>query len=144
MDLVEKIEKSGREIVCDNFFTSMELAEELKDKDLSLTGTMRKSRMELPKEFLPCKSRPVNSAMYAQYKFMTLTSIVPAKNKAVVFLSSNASLAAEPPLGQDKLVVNEHYNKYKAGVDLLDKITKEYSISKKNQTMANKSFYQSI
>lgn len=128
--MVEGLESSGREIVTDIFFTSVELSDELHKKKLYLTGTMRKNRNELPKEFLPNKSRPENSFLVGYHDDKMLSSIVTNKNKAVIFLTNNPRLQLATKANNGKLPVNEHYNKTKAGVDLLDKITKEYSLTK--------------
>ena len=41
-DMVKEIEKTGRNITCDNFFTSLSLARQLLSKKLTVVGTMRK------------------------------------------------------------------------------------------------------
>ena len=43
-DLVKEIEHSGRNITCDNFFTSIPLARDLLKKKLTLVGTIRKNK----------------------------------------------------------------------------------------------------
>ncbi|KAJ8932343.1 hypothetical protein NQ314_014708 [Rhamnusium bicolor] len=45
----------GRTIVTDNFYTGMELASELLDKNTHLIGTLRKNRRGLPKEVTSTK-----------------------------------------------------------------------------------------
>lgn len=51
-DLSEYIYGSGRNITMDNFFTSYDLAIHLLSKSLTIVGTMRKSRTELPPQLL--------------------------------------------------------------------------------------------
>jgi hypothetical protein len=46
--LSDFLRNSGRNITTDNFFTSLSLAKELKARRLSLVGTIRKNRRELP------------------------------------------------------------------------------------------------
>ena len=44
---------SGINVTTDNFFTSMPLAQSLMDQNISLLGTMRSHRREVPKEIVP-------------------------------------------------------------------------------------------
>lgn len=142
LDLAENLEGSGREIVADNLFVSGEAADALYAKKLYLTGTVRSSRRELPKEFLPCKKREVNSKIVAHNGVKTLTSFVCRQNRAVVFLSTNPELADETPSADHgKPLVNTHYNVKKCGVDQLDKVTKEYSCSKPTKRWPMALFY---
>ncbi len=46
LDLTEGLQ--GRTMVCDNFFTSLSLAEELRQRKMTLVGTIRKNKPELP------------------------------------------------------------------------------------------------
>ena len=48
LDLVEDSENSGRNIICDNFFTNLLIARKLLQKKLTLVGTIRKNKPELP------------------------------------------------------------------------------------------------
>ena len=58
LDLAEDIGNfSGRNITCDNFFTNLSLARKLLQKKLTLIGTMRKSKPELPTDFTVAKER---------------------------------------------------------------------------------------
>ena len=55
MDMVKDMEKSGRNITCDNFFTSLSLGTLLKERGLTLLGTIRKNRKEIPQELITTK-----------------------------------------------------------------------------------------
>ncbi|GBP69880.1 PiggyBac transposable element-derived protein 4 [Eumeta japonica] len=48
---------SNRNITADNWFSSVQLVNQLKAKGLTYVGTLRKNKRELPKEFLPSKIR---------------------------------------------------------------------------------------
>ena len=64
MSLTEPYHNTGRDIVTDNFFTSHGLATSLLDKRLTLLGTIRAHRKEIPID-LRRKDRPVGSRTYA-------------------------------------------------------------------------------
>jgi hypothetical protein len=55
--MVEGLEKSGRNITCDNFFTSLSLGCQLLSKGFTIVGTMRKNKGEIPFEFTSVKAR---------------------------------------------------------------------------------------
>ncbi|XP_065664525.1 piggyBac transposable element-derived protein 4-like [Hydra vulgaris] len=63
-DLVEVAKGSGRNVTMDNFITSVALAKELLEEKLSLLGTMRKNKKEIPTEFLPALTREVYSSLF--------------------------------------------------------------------------------
>ena len=54
-DFAEDINNSCQNITCDNFFTNLSLARKLLQKKLTLIGTMRKNKPELPTEFTVAK-----------------------------------------------------------------------------------------
>ena len=49
LKLVEPYLNKGRNVTCDNFFTSLKLAKSIKAKKTSIVGTMNKIRPEIPK-----------------------------------------------------------------------------------------------
>ena len=54
-DLVKEIENSGRNVTCDNFFTSVSLARDLLQKKLTLVGTIRKKQTRTATKILTCE-----------------------------------------------------------------------------------------
>nr|CAI5827952.1 unnamed protein product [Callosobruchus analis] len=119
----EPITKTGRNITIDNWFTSYELINELLEShNLTLVGTMRKNKRQLPSEFVNTKQRPVNSSMFAFEKNKTLVSYVPRKGKDVISVSSmhfddeiDTSTRAKA-----KPRIITFYNETKGGVDVVD------------------------
>ena len=63
-DLVKEIENSGRNVTCDNFITSVSLARDLLQKKLTLVGTIRRNKPELPPKFRLAKGREVTSTVF--------------------------------------------------------------------------------
>nr|CAH7718925.1 unnamed protein product [Callosobruchus chinensis] len=77
----------GRNITYDNFFTSLELAEKLKQRKTSLVGTLRRNKVEVP--------QPVQSGDDAYYSTFLhkhnetlLTAYQSKRKKNVLILSS--------------------------------------------------------
>ena len=70
------------------FETGLDLAHDLKNNGLTLLGTIRKNRIELPPELVFAKNREIFSSMFAFGNETTLVSYCPKKGKVVVLLSS--------------------------------------------------------
>lgn len=80
----------------DNFFTSVPLAEKLHEKDLTIVGTLRKNKADVP----------------------PLMGYVQKKGKSVVLLSTMHNDKAVDESNQKKKPdVIQFYNKTKGGVD---------------------------
>ncbi|KAI3357968.1 hypothetical protein L3Q82_002995 [Scortum barcoo] len=63
----------GRNVTCNNFFTSSELAARLLKRDMTMVGTVRKNKPELPPTLLASKDRQVFSSKFA---FTPTTTVV--------------------------------------------------------------------
>ena len=57
LKLSEPFQKRGRNITSDNFFTNLELGRKLLMRNLTIVGTFRKNKKELPAEFVSTKDR---------------------------------------------------------------------------------------
>ena len=126
-DMVSTIEGSGRNVTMDNFFTSVTLARQLLSKKLSIVGTMRKNKPEIPLEFLASNTRLVHSSVFGHQQQMTLVSYVPKRNRSVILLSSMHKDAevAQTPEAKPEIIM--HYNRTKGGVDTMDQMARTYS-----------------
>ncbi|XP_036317699.1 piggyBac transposable element-derived protein 4-like, partial [Rhagoletis pomonella] len=87
-DLVSYYKNSGRNVTCDNFFTSIALADSLANWQISLVGTMKKNKACLPAEFKASSQREELSTLFGFGENRMICSYVPKKNKAVVLLST--------------------------------------------------------
>ena len=109
----------GRNVTSDNFFISVDLANKLKNKKLTLVGKMKQNQREIPQELKPARQRGEKSSIFEFTKDLTLVSYVPKKNKSVVLLSSlhhDSVICSDP--GTPEII--EFYNKIKGAVDILD------------------------
>ncbi|XP_060792618.1 piggyBac transposable element-derived protein 4-like [Neoarius graeffei] len=122
---------SGHNITCDNFFTSHQLGQELLKRKLTMLGTVRKNKTELPPQLLKTEERPVQSSKFAFTADTTLVSYVPKKGKNVVLMST---LHRDGRIcGQDhqKPEMILDYNATKGGVANLDKLVTSYSCKRR-------------
>lgn len=116
--LTKPINKTNRNITADNWFTSIELIEELKKRGNTYVGTVRKNKKEIPPEFLPKKNRQVGLSLFGFTKDITLVSFTPKSNKCVILASSMHHGSSIENTGKPEII--EFYNSTKGGVDSLD------------------------
>jgi hypothetical protein len=125
---------TGRNIVCDNYFTSHELATELVSKNLTLLGTIRAHRREIPRYLRTIDNRPCfDSRFVFDHNTKTLiTSYIPKKKKNVLLLSSGAhNNAVDLTTVTKKPLMIYDYNQTKGGVDRLDECVEMFSVRRK-------------
>ncbi|KAE8298350.1 hypothetical protein D5F01_LYC02844 [Larimichthys crocea] len=117
----------GHNVTCDNFFTSYELGQQLLKRKITMVGTVRKNKPELPPALLASKEREVFSSKFAFTPMTTVVSYLPKKNKNVVLMST---LHKDSDISdrEDRKPVNIlDNNRNKKGVDNLDKVIGTYS-----------------
>ncbi|XP_071055485.1 piggyBac transposable element-derived protein 4-like [Onthophagus taurus] len=146
MYLVKELSKSihgtNRNITMDNWFTSVPLAKEmLSSKGLTIVGTIRHNKREIPPSFLPSKNKPVLTSEFAFSDKLTLVSFTPKKkNKSVILISimhadKNVNEVSKKP------EIIEFYNSTKGGVDTFDQMAHNYTVSRKTRRWPLRYFY---
>jgi hypothetical protein len=89
LTLLQAYFKTNRNVTCDNFFTSLTLAEKLWEEKITLEGTVNANKKHfIPQSFLKSKTREVLSTRFLFQDFFTIASYVPKKNKSVLLLST--------------------------------------------------------
>ncbi|XP_055306906.1 piggyBac transposable element-derived protein 1-like, partial [Sitodiplosis mosellana] len=132
LDLTEGL--SGCNVTCDSLFTSYDLAKELKQRKMTIVGTVRKNRKEIPPCLLDMKRKP---NFYSEFVFepslrLTMVSYVPKKNKYVVLLSTLHTKKEVRQHDDDKKPeIIHYYNATKGGVDVLDERVGTYRCKRK-------------
>lgn len=129
--LVDRWKQSGRNITCDNYFTSIPLAHDLLVLDTTLVGTLRKNKQEIPQVMQANRQREIYSSVFAFTNKLTMVSYVPKKNRAVILLSSlhNDATVTDTEKSKPEIIVT--YNATKGGVDNLDRLIQAYSVKRK-------------
>ena len=128
--LTENVTGKGYNITCDNFFTSLPLAEKLLRSKISMVGTIRKNRRELS----PLMTQPEKDGLYCS-RFMwhersnaMFVKYQPKKNKTVCLLSTmHTSADVDETTSKRKPHMILFYNKHKVGVDCFDQMARMYS-----------------
>ncbi|XP_067671704.1 piggyBac transposable element-derived protein 4-like [Haliotis asinina] len=132
-DLARPCAHSGRNITMDNYFTSLNLAQNLQKDQLTLVGTVRSNRTFVPAEFLPKRAREVESSIYSFQETASMVSYVPKKSKAVILLST---MHNSPDVIVDKNHKPEmilFYDETKGGVESLDQLAHPYGVKRKTK-----------
>lgn len=141
MQLCEPYFRSARTITFDNFFTSYELAQKLRQNGLGCVGTVRKNKKFVPPEFLANKTREESSNMFGFGPNITLLSHVPKRNKVVLLLSTVHHSLEQNENG--KAAINLYYNETKGGVDTVDKLCSTYTVQRATNRWPN-SFFMNL
>lgn len=130
-----------RNITMDNYFTSVPLADEmLNEYKLTIVGTLRKNKREIPSCFLPNKNKPIMSAQFGFSGKKTLVSFTPRKSKSVVLLSTmHSDKKIDENNGKPDII--NFYNMTKGGVDTFDQLVHTYSVSRKTRRWPLRYFY---
>ncbi|KAJ4945993.1 hypothetical protein JOQ06_023671, partial [Pogonophryne albipinna] len=124
----------GRNITMDNFFTSIPLAEKLLEKNLTLVGTLRQNKPDIPPVMKPNKLREKYSSKFGFCGNMTMVSYVPKKGKAVVLLSTmHDDTAVDDQSVKRKPEVIQYYNHTKSGVDTMDQMVRTYTCKRRTR-----------
>ena len=132
LQLTHPYNGSGRNICCDNYFTSHALALRLLENNLTILGTLRLHRREIPEFIHSTRGRAVMTSRFAfdHDANIVLVSYLPKKNKNVVLLSSS-HCAAQVEGPQNKPSIILQYNSIKGGVDTLDENVERFTCRRK-------------
>ena len=132
LTLCRPIFNSNRNVTADNWFSSIEVMDELKKRGLTYVGTLKQNKKEIPKEFLPNRIREEGSSIYGFAKDYTIVSHVRKKGKCVVLISSMHHTANEDQeTGKPEII--SFYNQTKGGVDALDQKCTTYSTNRRTR-----------
>lgn len=124
---------SGHNIKCKFFFTSHKLGQELLKRKLTMVGTIRKNKSELPPQLLTTKNRPVKSSKFVYTDDRSLVSYVPKKGKNVVSTLHRDGRICGQEHQKPEIIMD--YNATKGGVDNMDKLV-SLQLQKEDPTLA--------
>lgn len=141
--LIDYVAGKNRNLTCDNWYSSYSLSLSLLKKKITFLGTLRKNKREIPNEFLPNKKRIIQSSLFGFQKSVMLTSFVPKQNKAVVLISTMHEEASINDETQKPVIIHD-YNATKGGVDTVDQLCGNYSVSRRTRRWPLCLFFQLI
>lgn len=132
-------------MTCDNWFTSIPLAKKLLQQPykLTLVGTLRANKREIPEEMKNNRARNVGTSMFCYDGPLTLLSYKPKKSK-IVYVLSSCNEVGTVNLTTKKPSMIEFYNSTKGGVDTFDQICSNMSCNRKTNRWPMCLFYGMI
>nr|ADV17599.1 transposase [Agrotis ipsilon] len=141
-ELTKTVHGTNRNVTCDNWFTSIPLAKNMLQAPYNLTivGTIRSNKREIPEEIKNSRSRPVGSSMFCFDGPLTLVSYKPKPSRMVFLLSScDENAVINESNGKPDMIL--FYNQTKGGVDSFDQMCKSMSANRKTNRWPMAVFY---
>jgi hypothetical protein len=136
IQLTSPIHGTNRNCTFDNWFTSIPTARMLlEDHSVTMVGTMKSNKVEIPPSFIETHGRKKNTAMFAFSGAQTLLSYMPPKStkKKIVMMLSTMHKDADKTDTVNIPEIVEFYNATKCGVDTFDQLSHRYSVSRKTR-----------
>lgn len=132
LELVQGYEGSGRSIIADNFFTSLDLVRQLLDRQLTYCGTVRKNRQGIPPLAVTAAFAGERDLfLFNEVMKATLLRHVHGRNRFVLLLSTahySAEVIQRSDREEDRIpAIIDYYNCNKGGVDTADYMISAYS-----------------
>lgn len=132
--LTKPVWGTKRNITMDNWFTNIPLSNKLTEAPFKLTvvGTLRKNKPQIPPQLLDIKSRPCKTTMAVFTKNSTLISYKPKENKNVLLLSTmHTSNCLNSETAKPEII--HVYNSTKGAVDTFDQMSQNVSCNRKTR-----------
>ena len=123
----------GRNVTCDNYFTTLDLANDLHKENMTMVGTVKRNKAFLPKEFQAKKSLALYDSKFVFRKESTLVSYQSKRQKNVILLSTmhNDPETADSEMKKPEIVLK--YNETKGGVDTMDFMAHSFTTKRKTK-----------
>ncbi|KAK0060041.1 piggyBac transposable element-derived protein 4 [Biomphalaria pfeifferi] len=124
VQMTTPIHGTNRNCTFDNWFTSINTARKLYDDHVvTMVGTMKKNKAEIPPSFVELRGREKNSAMFAFNGVLILLSYCPPKpKKKIVMLLSTMHRWGDTTETVRLPDMVQFYNETKCGVDTFDQL----------------------
>ena len=140
--------KKGHNVTSDNYFTSLDLCLRLAKQGCSLVGTIRSNRREIPNSLQEtCSLHDTSIVKLADSAVatVTITKYQCKKSKSVNILSSlHPNVAISSENNPKKTRNSTFYNETKMGVDVLDQMSRCYSVKAGSRRWPTHVFYYVI
>lgn len=138
--LIEPYVNKGRNVTCDNFFTSLVLANYLKSKNTSIVGTVNRARREIPVSVKNAKEE-LYSTIILKTGDTSLTVYQSKSNKNVLMLSTMHPDVTISNSSKKKPETVLFYNSTKYGVDVVDSMSRKYTVKAPSRRWPVHTFY---
>ena len=132
MKLVEPYFEIGRDVCMDNFFITYNFAKLLLEKKLTLLGTVRRQRRDVPRSMVNKMELCNSKFVYNHQDGICLVAYNAKKNKLPVImlsLSHFEGVVSTDEARKPEMILD--HNKQKGGVDMFDENVEEFSCRRK-------------
>ena len=127
MKLAEPHLKKGKNIITDNYFISVKLANFLKSKNTSLLGTLNKNRREVPCEIKNMRDKQYATKLYKSKNFLLAVYQGKPKKNVLLLSTLHTGVAIADNQKQTPETV-KCYNETKYGVNVVDQMARKYTV----------------
>ena len=130
MEMSKDILNTGRNVTGDRFYSAIDTAELLYKKNTTYVGTIMSNRKSLPTKFKSSKGRKPFTTEFAWKKDSPVMALsyCPKPNKSVLLISTqHESPDISPNSRNQKPEIIEFYNSQRCGVDIVNKMIRDYS-----------------
>nr|CAI5820341.1 unnamed protein product [Callosobruchus analis] len=139
--MCQHLSGTGQNITMDRWFTGCSVVNKLLTQHrLTVVGTIKTNKREIPSIMTNVKGRPLQSSVFAFGDKSTLVSYVPRKGKNVLLISSTHK-SDEVDERSQKPEINLFYNTMKCGVDIVDKMASSYNVARNTKRWPLVIFY---
>lgn len=127
LQLVNRYSNSGRTVIADNFFTTLEVAKRLAKNGISFVGNIQANKRCVPEDMKKNPSRPVLSSLFGFHEnLISICSYVPKRNKVVNLISTlHHKKHVEGRAMKPEAI--SFYNTTKAGANGMDQMVTQFS-----------------
>ncbi|XP_012935756.1 host cell factor 1 isoform X3 [Aplysia californica] len=134
---------SGRNLTVNNFFTDLTLSTYLLSNNITLVGTVKKTRRFLPPEFKSGKGLGKGDAIFAFQKKATILAFKSNKKEHVVLLSTmHCADKFDEEVNKPEIVTS--YNSTKGGVGTMDQMCHALTTKRKTNRWPMLLFYNML
>ena len=145
MQLLEDIIRAGRVVVCDNWFTSLSLAKNLRSHNMHLVGTIRCNKPYLPSKVFIKELKLPKDDTVALYNHEDRMSLVLKKVKSSKFVGILSTIHNKLTVVEgSKTEAHMFYNAAKGGTDAFDQRCAITSCSRRTSRWPMAVFFQMV
>ncbi|XP_022826441.1 uncharacterized protein LOC111356373 [Spodoptera litura] len=133
--MTDPIQGEYRNVTMNNWFTTLETAEKLFCKKITIIGAMKPSKNEVPRIFKKIKDKSLKSSLFGYCEVATLVQYVCKRDKAVLLLSTKHSDCSIDMNSGDQLKpeIFVDYNRTKKAVETMDKMCSKHDVSRNSR-----------
>lgn len=138
-EVTKPIHGTGRTVTIDNWFTTIPLLLKMLEEPykLTITGTLRKNKREIPDEMKVC-SKTVPRSKFCYTDKITFVCYTPKKNK-IVLVVSTYMLSNAVTDGKPNMIL--HYNHTKGGTDTFDQLCHSFTTARRTKRWPLREFF---